>query len=81
MTWHMVSHMVMSMVAPILPAMSAPLTLACGAAIVPSGFGEDPGNGSCGMHAIRPLHHTPAGVLFVFTVGLYGLYYTHCSPG
>ncbi len=78
MTWHMVSHMVMSMVAPILLAMSAPLTLALRA--LPSTTGERRGPREWivwGMHTplAKFLTH-PLYVLFVFTVGLYGLYYT-----
>ncbi len=78
MTWHMVSHMVMSMVAPILLAMSAPLTLALRA--LPSATGNRRGPREWivwGMHTgfARFITH-PLWVLFVFTVGLYGLYYT-----
>ncbi len=78
MTWHMVSHMVMSMVAPIMLAMSAPLTLALRA--LPSTTGERRGPREWivwGMHTplAKFLTH-PLYVLFVFTVGLYGLYYT-----
>jgi putative copper resistance protein D len=78
MTWHMVSHMVMSMVAPILLAMSAPLTLALRA--LPSAAGNRRGPREWivwGMHTpfARFITH-PLWVLFVFTVGLYGLYYT-----
>ncbi|MCU0295085.1 MAG: bifunctional copper resistance protein CopD/cytochrome c oxidase assembly protein, partial [Candidatus Nanopelagicales bacterium] len=78
MTWHMVSHMVMSMVAPILLAMSAPLTLALRA--LPSTTGDRRGPREWivwGMHTplAKFLTH-PLYVLFVFTIGLYGLYYT-----
>ena len=78
MTWHMVSHMVMSMVAPILLAMSAPLTLALRALPSSSGVRRGPREWIVwGMHTpfARFITH-PLWVLFVFTVGLYGLYYT-----
>jgi putative copper resistance protein D len=78
MTWHMVAHMVLSMVAPILLAMSAPLTLALRA--LPPSRGVRRGAREWivwGMHTplARVVTH-PVYVLAVFTVGLYGLYYT-----
>jgi putative copper resistance protein D len=78
MTWHMVSHMVMSMVAPILLAMAAPLTLALRALPVSHGARRGPREWIVwGMHTKfgRFITH-PLWVLFVFTIGLYGLYYT-----
>jgi putative copper resistance protein D len=78
MSWHMLSHMVLSMVAPILLAMSAPLTLALRA--LPSSHSTRRGPREWivwGMHTplARFLTH-PLYVLFIFTFGLYGLYYT-----
>lgn len=78
MSWHMVAHMVLSMVAPILLAMSAPLSLALRA--LPSTHGTRRGPREWivwGMHTplARFVTH-PLYVLFIFTVGLYGLYYT-----
>ncbi|MEZ5184814.1 MAG: cytochrome c oxidase assembly protein [Candidatus Nanopelagicales bacterium] len=78
MTWHMFSHMVLSMVAPILLAMSAPLTLALRALPASTGTRRGPREWIVwGMHTrfARFITH-PLWVLFVFTVGLYGLYYT-----
>lgn len=78
MSWHMVAHMALSMVAPILLAMSAPLSLALRA--LPSTHGTRRGPREWivwGMHTpvARFVTH-PLYVLFIFTVGLYGLYYT-----
>ncbi len=78
MSWHMVAHMALSMVAPILLAMSAPLTLALRA--LPSTHGSRRGPREWivwGMHTpvARFVTH-PLYVLFIFTIGLYGLYYT-----
>lgn len=78
MSWHMVAHMVLSMVAPILLAMSAPLSLALRA--LPTHHGSRRGAREWIVWAM----HTPLAkfvthplyVLFIFTVGLYGLYYT-----
>ena len=78
MTWHMLSHMVMSMVAPILLAMSAPLTLALRALPAATGGRRGPREWIVwGMHTplARFVTH-PLWALFVFTIGLYGLYYT-----
>lgn len=76
--WHMVSHMVMSMVAPILLALSSPMTLALRA--LPASHGPRRGAREWLVWAM----HTPVAkfvthplwALFVFTIGLYGLYYT-----
>ncbi|HNE87998.1 MAG: cytochrome c oxidase assembly protein [Candidatus Nanopelagicales bacterium] len=76
--WHMVSHMVMSMVAPILLALSSPMTLALRA--LPATHGPRRGAREWLVWAM----HTPVAkfvthplwALFVFTIGLYGLYYT-----
>lgn len=78
MSWHMAAHMALSMVAPILLAMSAPLSLALRA--LPSTHGARRGPREWivwGMHTwlARFITH-PLYVLFIFTVGLYGLYYT-----
>ncbi|HQR80016.1 MAG TPA: bifunctional copper resistance protein CopD/cytochrome c oxidase assembly protein, partial [Actinomycetota bacterium] len=76
--WHMVAHMVLSMIAPILLAMSAPLTLALRA--LPTTHGERRGAREWivwGMHTRLASFIThPLWALFVFTIGLYGLYYT-----
>ncbi len=76
--WHMVSHMVMSMVAPILLAMAAPMTLALRALPVSSG-----GRRGSREWLVWAMHTSvarfvthPLWALFVFTIGLYGLYYT-----
>jgi putative copper resistance protein D len=76
--WHMISHMVMSMVAPILLALSSPMTLALRA--LPATHGPRRGAREWLVWAM----HTPVAkfvthplwALFVFTIGLYGLYYT-----
>jgi putative copper resistance protein D len=78
MKWHMVSHMFMSMVAPILLAMAAPMTLALRA--LPTSSGGRRGAREWlvwAMHTplARFVTH-PLWALFVFTIGLYGLYYT-----
>lgn len=78
MSWHMLAHMALSMIAPILLAMSAPLTLALRA--LPSSHSTRRGPREWivwGMHTplARFVTH-PLYVLFIFTVGLYGLYYT-----
>ncbi len=78
MSWHMAAHMALSMIAPILLAMSAPLSLALRA--LPSTHGTRRGPREWivwGMHTwlARFITH-PLYVLFIFTVGLYGLYYT-----
>jgi cytochrome c oxidase assembly factor CtaG len=78
MTWHMVAHMSLSMVAPILLAMSAPLTLALRALPPSRGTRRGPREWIVwSMHTplARLITH-PVYVLAVFTVGLYGLYYT-----
>lgn len=78
LSWHMVAHMVLSMVAPILLALSAPLTLALRA--LPNTHGERRGAREWlvwAMHTpVAKFLTNPLYVLFIFTVGLYGLYYT-----
>ncbi len=76
--WHMVAHMALSMIAPILLAMSAPMTLAL-RALHPAAHGHrGPREWLVwAMHTpvARFVTH-PLWALFVFTIGLYGLYYT-----
>ena len=75
---HMVSHMALSMVAPVLLVLGAPVTLAL-RAIPPDGHGQR-GPREWIIWALhtpvtRFVTH-PAYVLFIYTVGLYGMYYT-----
>ena len=74
--WHMVSHMVMSMVAPILLALSSPMTLALRyrPPTVPPRCSGVAGLGHA--HPVAKFVTHPLWALFVFTIGLYGLYYT-----
>jgi cytochrome c oxidase assembly factor CtaG/putative copper export protein len=77
-TLHMISHMVLAMLAPVLLVMGGPITLAL--RVVPAAP-----NGARGprewitwaLHSpvTRFVTH-PAYALFIYTVGLYGLYYT-----
>lgn len=75
---HMGQHMLLSMIAPILLVLGTPITLAL-RAIPPSGAGRR-GTREWIVWAINsPLAKFvthPIWVLLVFTVGLYGLYYT-----
>lgn len=78
MTWHMVTHMAMGMFAPILMAMAAPMTLALRALPASTGPRRGPREWLVwGMHTklARFVTH-PVYVLIIFTVGLYGVYYT-----
>ncbi len=75
---HMVSHMVLAMVAPVLLVLGGPITLAL--RVIPAAGGGRRGPREwilVWLHApiTRFLTH-PAYVLFIYTVGLYGLYYT-----
>lgn len=75
---HMVSHMALSMLAPVLLVLGGPVTLAL--RVVPTASGGDRGPRewiTWALHApvTRFLTH-PGYVLAVYTVGLYGVYYT-----
>ncbi len=75
---HMVSHMALSMMAPILLVLGGPITLTLRA--LPPAQGEGRGLREWIVWALhtpvtRVLTH-PVVVLFLYTVGLYGLYYT-----
>jgi cytochrome c oxidase assembly factor CtaG/putative copper export protein len=75
---HMLSHMALSMFAPVLLVLGGPVTLAL-RAIPPASSGQRGPREwiTWALHTpvTRFLTH-PAYVLFVYTVGLYGLYYT-----
>lgn len=75
---HMLQHMMLSMIAPILLVLGTPITLAL-RALRPGGHGRR-GPREWIVWAINSpvakfVTH-PLWVLFIFTVGLYGLYYT-----
>lgn len=75
---HMVSHMALSMLAPVFLVLGGPVTLAL--RVVPTASGGDRGPRewiTWALHAplTRFLTH-PGYVLTVYTVGLYGIYYT-----
>ncbi len=77
-TLHMISHMALAMLAPVLLVLGAPITLAL--RVIPAATGGDRGPRewiTWGLHSpvTRFVTH-PAYVLFIYTVGLYGLYYT-----
>ncbi|MGV1003601.1 MAG: cytochrome c oxidase assembly protein [Candidatus Nanopelagicales bacterium] len=78
---HMIAHMALSMFAPVFLVMGAPVTLAL-RALPAAGHRAGGGRGPrewllWGLHTplSRFLTH-PLYVLFIYTVGLYGLYYT-----
>jgi putative copper resistance protein D len=75
---HMISHMALAMMAPVFLVMGGPITLAL--RVIPAAHGGARGPRewiTWALHSpvTRFVTH-PAYVLFVFTVGLYGLYYT-----
>ena len=75
---HMIQHMTLSMVAPILLVVGTPITLALRALKPSPGGRRGPREWivwAIGSPVARFVTH-PLWVLFVFTVGLYGLYYT-----
>lgn len=77
-TLHMISHMALAMLAPVLLVLGGPITLAL--RVIPAA----PGGARGPREWITWALHTPltrfithpAYVLFIYTVGLYGLYYT-----
>ena len=77
-TLHMVSHMVLAMLAPVLLVLGGPITLALRVIPPATGGGRGPREWiTWGLHSpvTRFVTH-PLYVLFIYTVGLYGLYYT-----
>ena len=75
---HMLQHMVLSMIAPILLVMGTPITLALRALTpAPSGRRGPREWISWGINTpVAKFITHPLWVLMIFTVGLYGLYYT-----
>lgn len=75
---HMLQHMMLSMIAPILLVLGTPITLAL-RALHPGGHGRRGPREwivwGINSPVARFVTH-PLWVLFIFTVGLYGLYYT-----
>ncbi len=77
-TLHMISHMALAMLAPVFLVLGAPITLAL--RVIPAATGGARGPRewiTWGLHSpvTRFVTH-PLYVLFIYTVGLYGLYYT-----
>ncbi len=78
-TLHMISHMALAMLAPVFLVLGAPITLAL--RVIPAATGGARGPRewiTWGLHS--PVTHFvthPLYVLFIYTVGLYGLYYTN----
>jgi len=77
-TLHMISHMALAMLAPVFLVMGGPITLAL--RVIPAAPGGARGPRewiTWALHSpvTRFVTH-PAYVLFIYTVGLYGLYYT-----
>ncbi len=75
---HMISHMALAMMAPVLLVLGGPITLAL--RVIPASTGGARGPREWiiwGLHSpvTRFLTH-PGYVLFIYTIGLYGLYYT-----
>ncbi len=75
---HMISHMALAMLAPVLLVLGAPITLAL--RVIPAATGGARGPREWIIWALhspvtRFVTH-PLYVLFIYTVGLYGLYYT-----
>lgn len=76
---HMISHMALAMLAPVLLVLGGPITLAL--RVLPAATGGARGPREWITWAL----HTPVSrfvthplyVLFIFTIGLYGLYYTN----
>lgn len=77
-TLHMISHMALAMMAPVFLVLGAPITLAL--RVIPAATGGARGPREWiiwGLHSpvTRFVTH-PLYVLFIYTIGLYGLYYT-----
>lgn len=78
-TLHMISHMALAMMAPVFLVLGAPITLAL--RVIPAATGGARGPREWiiwGLHSpvTRFVTH-PLYVLFIYTIGLYGLYYTN----
>ena len=75
---HMVSHMTLAMMAPVLLVLGGPITLAL--RVIPAASNGQRGPREWITWALHsPLTRfvtSPVYVLFIYTVGLYGLYYT-----
>jgi len=76
---HMIQHMVLAMIVPIFLVLSAPITLALRA--LPAGASADNRNAREWITAILHSRYSrivtnPLLVLFIFTVSLYGIYFT-----
>jgi putative copper resistance protein D len=77
-TLHMISHMALAMLAPVLLVMGGPITLALRVLPASTGGARGPREWiTWALHSrlTRFVTH-PAYVLTIYTVGLYGLYYT-----
>ena len=75
---HMVSHMALAMLAPVMLVLGGPITLALRAIPAAPGGARGPREWiTWALHSplTRFVTH-PAYVLFIYTIGLYGLYYT-----
>jgi putative copper resistance protein D len=75
---HMISHMALAMLAPVLLVLGGPITLALRVLPAAGGGARGPREWiTWGLHTplTRFVTH-PLYVLFIYTVGLYGLYYT-----
>jgi putative copper resistance protein D len=77
-TLHMISHMALAMLAPVFLVLGAPITLAL--RVIPAATGGARGPRewiTWALHSpvTRFVTH-PLYVLFIYTIGLYGLYYT-----
>jgi cytochrome c oxidase assembly factor CtaG len=76
---HMIQHMVLAMIVPIFIVLGAPITLALRA--LPAGTNEDHRNARAWITAVLHSRYSqivtnPLLVLFIFTVSLYGIYFT-----
>ncbi len=75
---HMISHMALAMMAPVLLVLGGPITLAL--RVIPAAGGGARGPREWiiwGLHSpVTRFLTSPGYVLFVYTIGLYGLYYT-----
>ncbi len=75
---HMISHMALAMMAPVLLVLGGPITLALRVIPAAHGGGRGPREWIIwGLHSpVTRFLTMPGYVLFIYTIGLYGLYYT-----
>ena len=75
---HMISHMALAMLAPVLLVLGGPITLAL--RVIPAAHGGQRGPREWIIWGLQlaghPIPDHPLYVLFIYTFGLYGLYYT-----